>query len=45
MAGTPDEVKQSTDPLVHQYVNALPDGPVRFHYPGPTVAEDFGVRV
>ncbi len=44
MAGTPDEVKQSTDPLVHQYVNALPDGPVRFHYPGPSVAEDFGVR-
>jgi phospholipid/cholesterol/gamma-HCH transport system ATP-binding protein len=44
MAGTPDEVKQSTDPLVHQYVNALPDGPVRFHYPGPSVADDFGVR-
>lgn len=44
MAGTPAEVRQSTDPLVHQYVNALPDGPVRFHYPGPTVADDFGVR-
>jgi phospholipid/cholesterol/gamma-HCH transport system ATP-binding protein len=44
MSGTPDEVKQSTDPLVHQYVNALPDGPVRFHYPGPSVADDFGVR-
>ena len=44
MAGTPDEVKQSQDPLVHQYVNALPDGPVRFHYPGPSVAEDFGAR-
>jgi phospholipid/cholesterol/gamma-HCH transport system ATP-binding protein len=40
--GTPDSVRQSTDPLVHQYVHALPDGPVRFHYPGPTVAEDFG---
>ncbi len=44
MAGTPEEVKQSADPLVHQYVNALPDGPVRFHYPGPSVADDFGVR-
>ena len=22
--------------------NAKPDGPVHFHYPGPTVAEDFG---
>ncbi len=40
--GTPDSVRRSTDPLVKQYVNALPDGPVQFHYPGPTVAEDFG---
>jgi phospholipid/cholesterol/gamma-HCH transport system ATP-binding protein len=40
--GTPDEVRQSTDPLVVQFVNALSDGPVQFHYPGPTVAEDFG---
>ena len=39
--GTPDEVRHSTDPLVHQFVNALPEGPVRFHYPGPTVAQDF----
>ena len=44
IAGSPDEVMKSTDPLVHQYVNALPDGPVRFHYPGPSVADDFGVR-
>jgi len=43
--GTPDEVRQSTDPLVYQYVHALSDGPVRFHYPGPTVAEDFGQDV
>lgn len=43
--GTPEEVRQSTDPLVYQYVNALSDGPVRFHYPGPTVAEDFGQGV
>lgn len=40
--GTPDEVRASTDPLVAQFVNAQPDGPVRFHYPGPTVAQDFG---
>ena len=39
--GTPAEVRASTDPLVHQFVNALPDGPVRFHYPGPSMAEDF----
>lgn len=41
--GTPESVRQSTDPLVYQYVHALSDGPVRFHYPGPNVAEDFGV--
>ena len=41
--GTPDDVRQSTDPLVHQFVSAAPDGPVRFHYPGPSVADDFGV--
>ena len=40
--GTPQEVLHSTDPLVYQYVNALPDGPVRFHYPAVTVADDFG---
>ena len=41
--GTPDEVRQSSDPLVYQYVNALSEGPVRFHYPGVSVAEDFGL--
>ena len=40
--GTPDEVRHSTDPLVHQFVNALSEGPVKFHYPGPDVATDFG---
>ena len=42
--GTPDEVRQSTDPLVYQYVHALADGPVRFHYPGVSVEEDFGAE-
>jgi phospholipid/cholesterol/gamma-HCH transport system ATP-binding protein len=40
--GTPDEVRNSTDPLVHQFVNAKPDGPVKFHYPGASIEEDFG---
>jgi phospholipid/cholesterol/gamma-HCH transport system ATP-binding protein len=40
--GTPEEVKHSTDPLVHQFVNALSEGPVKFHYPGADVADDFG---
>jgi len=42
--GTPDEVRKSADPLVYQYVNALSDGPVRFHYPAPTMAQDFGME-
>ncbi|WP_353132669.1 ABC transporter ATP-binding protein [Limnohabitans sp.] len=41
--GTPDEVRHSTDPLVKQFVTAAPDGPVQFHYPGPSVAQDFGM--
>lgn len=40
--GTPAQVRVSTDPLVYQYVNGLSDGPVRFHYPGSSVAQDFG---
>jgi phospholipid/cholesterol/gamma-HCH transport system ATP-binding protein len=40
--GTPEQVRASDDPLVSQFVNARPEGPVRFHYPGPTVAQDFG---
>lgn len=39
--GTPQEVRNSTDPLVKQFVTASTEGPVRFHYPGPSVAEDF----
>ena len=40
--GTPQEVLKSTDPLVYQYVNALSEGPVRFHYPAVSMEADFG---
>jgi phospholipid/cholesterol/gamma-HCH transport system ATP-binding protein len=43
--GTPDDVRNSTDPLVNQFVNALPDGPVQFHYPSVSVAQDFEVAL
>jgi phospholipid/cholesterol/gamma-HCH transport system ATP-binding protein len=33
--GTPDQVRRSTTPFVHQFVHAEPDGPVPFHYPAP----------
>nr|WP_222948391.1 ABC transporter ATP-binding protein [Thauera sedimentorum] len=31
--GTPDEIRASSDPFVHQFVHAEADGPVPFHYP------------
>jgi len=39
--GPKDVVVNSKDPMVVQYLNALPDGPVRFHLPGASVAQDF----
>jgi phospholipid/cholesterol/gamma-HCH transport system ATP-binding protein len=43
--GTPDDLKASSDPFVKQFVSAEPDGPVPFHYPGKTLAEDFGAKL
>ena len=40
--GTPAELRESTDPLIHQFVYALSDGPVPFHYPAPAAAQDYG---
>ena len=41
--GTPQALRDSEDPLVHQFFNAEPDGPVQFHYPASAVAQDFGI--
>ena len=38
--GTSREVANSEDPYLRQFVNSLPDGPVRFHFPGPPLEED-----
>ncbi|MEY8875841.1 MAG: ABC transporter ATP-binding protein, partial [Leptothrix sp. (in: b-proteobacteria)] len=40
--GTPQQLRESDDPLVRQFVTAAPDGPVRFHYPAASMADDFG---
>lgn len=37
--GTPDEIRASTDPFVHQFIHAEADGPVPFHYPAPPLEE------
>ena len=42
--GTPAELMASTDPETRQFVRGEPDGPVKFHYPAPELAEDFGLR-
>ena len=41
--GTPAEVEGSEDPYLKQFVNALPDGPVRFHFPAPPLEEELGL--
>jgi phospholipid/cholesterol/gamma-HCH transport system ATP-binding protein len=38
--GTSAEVEKSDDPYIKQFVNAEPDGPVRFHFPGPRLEDD-----
>jgi len=39
-SGTPTELQNSTDPSVHQFIHAKPDGPVAFHYPSPSYLSD-----
>ena len=41
--GTPAEVAASDDPYLTQFLNALPDGPVRFHFPAPPLERDLGI--
>ncbi|MDO9071742.1 MAG: ABC transporter ATP-binding protein [Rubrivivax sp.] len=41
--GTPKELMDSMDPETRQFVRGEPDGPVKFHYPAPEIAVDFGV--
>ncbi|MES2771076.1 MAG: ABC transporter ATP-binding protein [Pseudomonadota bacterium] len=38
--GTPDEIRASQDPFVHQFIHAEADGPVRFDYPAPPLAQE-----
>lgn len=42
--GTPKEMLESSDPYVKQFVHAEHDGPVPFHYPGTSLADDMGLR-
>lgn len=39
--GSPQELRDSSDPLVRQFVNAEADGPVRFEHPAQALEADF----
>ena len=41
--GPTAEMVASTDPFVHQFLHAEPDGPVRFHFPARPIAQDLEV--
>jgi len=38
--GRPDEIRQSSEPFVRQFVNGSSEGPVPFHYPAPAYDAD-----
>lgn len=38
--GTPDELRASDEPFVHQFVHGEEDGPVPFHYPALPYADE-----
>jgi phospholipid/cholesterol/gamma-HCH transport system ATP-binding protein len=41
--GTPEALRASSDARVHQFLHMQPDGPVRFHYPGPPLPAALGL--
>ena len=41
--GPTAEMVESRDPFVHQFLHAEPDGPVRFHFPAPSIADQVGL--
>jgi phospholipid/cholesterol/gamma-HCH transport system ATP-binding protein len=42
--GTPGDVRHTDDPFVRQFVDGEPDGPVPFHYPARSYAEQLRAR-
>ena len=42
--GTPQQMRESSDPYVKQFVHAEADGPVPFHYPGRSIGEQLGMK-
>jgi phospholipid/cholesterol/gamma-HCH transport system ATP-binding protein len=42
--GTPDQIRASTLPFVHQFIWGEADGPMPFHYPSRTMSDDLGLK-
>lgn len=42
--GTPQQMRDSDDAYVKQFVHAETDGPVPFHYPGRSIGEQLGLK-
>jgi phospholipid/cholesterol/gamma-HCH transport system ATP-binding protein len=40
--GTPEEMLESEDPVIRQFMRGLPDGPVGFHYPAGDYLAEIG---
>jgi phospholipid/cholesterol/gamma-HCH transport system ATP-binding protein len=43
-AGSPAELRASSDPYVLQFLHGARDGPVQFHRPAPPIADQLGLR-
>lgn len=41
--GTPEEIQQSQDERVKQFLGGLPDGPVPFHFPAGSYEDELGM--
>ncbi|MDE2148825.1 MAG: ABC transporter ATP-binding protein [Gammaproteobacteria bacterium] len=42
--GEPDQVRQTSSERARQFLDGRPDGPVAFHYPAQSLAEDLGLE-
>ena len=42
--GTPDDIRNSTDPLLRQFVYGEFDGPVAYQYPSRTLVDDMRLQ-
>jgi phospholipid/cholesterol/gamma-HCH transport system ATP-binding protein len=42
--GTVDEMLNSQDPFVHQFLHAEPDGPISFQFPSKPYTEDLNIK-